>query len=331
MNMDAQPLVSVVTPVYNGEKYLPECIESILAQTYRHWRYIIVNNCSTDRSLEIAQDYALKDSRIRIHNNSQFLGMLPNHNHALRQISADSKYCKVVHADDWLFPECLEKMVQVAEEHPSVGLVGAYGLEELYVTWHGLPYPSTVVPGRDICRQSLLEGLYVFGTPTCLLMRSDLVRSRKCFYNESNFHADSEVCYEVLQNTDFGFVHQVLTFTRRHNAAATTFAERFNTFLPGELTCLVKYGRVYLTSEEYEKCLKENLDGYYRFLAESLLSRREKEFWDYHRTELKKLNISLSRTKLIVAFGAVLADLLLYPKETVSSIIAHFTRRSSTA
>ncbi len=330
MNVRARPLVSVVTPVYNCEKYLAECIESVLAQTYHNWEYVIVNNCSTDRSLQIAQDHALKDSRIRIHNNSQFLGMLQNHNHALRQICADSKYCKVVHADDWLFPECVEKMVQLAEEHPSVGLVGAYGLEEIYVTWHGLPYPSTVVPGREICRQSLLEGLYVFGTPTCLLIRNDLVRSRKCFYSESNFHADSEVCYELLQNTDFGFVHQVLTFTRRHNAAATTFAERFNTFLPGELTCLVKYGRVYLASEEYEKCLKENLDGYYRFLAESLLSRREKEFWDYHRTELKKLNLPLSRTKLIIAFGSALADLLLYPKETVSSIIARFRRGSST-
>ncbi len=330
MNVDTRPLVGVVTPVYNCEKYLAQCVESVLAQTYQNWEYVIVDNCSTDRSLEIAQNYALKDRRIRIHNNSQFLGMLQNHNHALRQLCADSKYCKVVHADDWLFPECLEKMVQVAEGHPSVGLVGAYGLEETFVTWHGLPYPSTVVPGREICRRSLLDGLYVFGTPTCLLIRSDLVRSRKCFYNESNFHADSEVCYEVLQNTDFGFVHQVLTFTRRHNEAATTFAQRFNTFILGDLTCLLKYGRVYLTSDEYEKCLKENLDGYYRFLAESLLSRREKEFWDYHRTELKKLNCSLSRTKLIIAFGSALVDLLLYPKETVSSIIARFRRGAST-
>src|SRR5262245_1810612 len=313
MNVAVQPLVSVVTPVYNGEKYLPECIESILAQTYPDWEYIIVNNCSKDRSLEIAQDYAQKDSRIRVHNNTQFLGMLQNHNHALRQICPDSKYCKVVHADDWLFPECLEKMVHLAEEHPSVGLVGAYGLENVYVTWHGLPYPSTVVPGREICRLSLFDDLYVFGTPTSLLIRSDLVRSRKFFYNESNFHADKEVCFEILQNSDFGFVHQVLTFTRTHSEAATSFAEKFNTYVLGDLTCLLKYGHIYLMSEEYEKCLRKNLDGYYRFLAESLVSRRKKEFWDYHRAELKKLNLSLSRTKLLVSFSSVLADILLYP------------------
>jgi len=69
-----QPFVSVITPVYNGEKYLAECIESVLGQTYAAWEYIIVNNCSSDRTLEIAQSYARQDSRIRIHNNPGFVG-----------------------------------------------------------------------------------------------------------------------------------------------------------------------------------------------------------------------------------------------------------------
>jgi glycosyltransferase involved in cell wall biosynthesis len=49
------PLVSILTPVYNGEKYLAECIRSVLAQTYQNWEYTIVNNCSTDKTLEIAK------------------------------------------------------------------------------------------------------------------------------------------------------------------------------------------------------------------------------------------------------------------------------------
>ncbi|HID65334.1 MAG TPA: glycosyltransferase family 2 protein, partial [Anaerolineae bacterium] len=111
----SQPLVSVVTPVYNAEPYLAECIESVLAQTYENWEYIIVNNCSTDHSLEIARHYAQQDARIHIHNNDEFLKQFQNWNHAMRQISPESKYCKVVHADDWLFPECLARMVEVAE------------------------------------------------------------------------------------------------------------------------------------------------------------------------------------------------------------------------
>jgi glycosyltransferase involved in cell wall biosynthesis len=59
-----EPLVSVVTPVYNGAEFLEACIESVLAQTYQNHEHIIVNDCSKDRSLEIAQSYACKDSRI---------------------------------------------------------------------------------------------------------------------------------------------------------------------------------------------------------------------------------------------------------------------------
>ena len=115
---ECKPLVSVVTPVYNAEKYLAECIESVLAQTYNNWDYVIVNNCSKDGSLEIANEYARQDSRIRVHNNTEFLSMVQNFNHSLLQISADSKYCKVLHADDLLLPECLMQMVALAEQNP---------------------------------------------------------------------------------------------------------------------------------------------------------------------------------------------------------------------
>src|SRR5216683_862879 len=199
MDVQTQPLISVVTPVYNGEKYLAECIESILAQTYANWEYIIVNNCSTDRSLEIAQSYAPKDARIRIHNNQAFVGREANENIAFQQSSPESKYTKMVHADDWLFPQCIMQMVKVAEANPSVGIVGAYRLAGTRIACDGLPYPSTVVSGREICRRTLLhEDLYVFGSPTSLLIRSKLIRPCKVFYNESNIHADKEACFDLL-------------------------------------------------------------------------------------------------------------------------------------
>ena len=126
--MSEEPLVTVLTPVYNGEAFLEECIESILRQTYRHYEYIIVNNCSKDRTLEIASQYAKRDSRIRVHNNKDFVGVIENHNIPFRLISSQSKYCKVVSADDWLFPECIKRMVELAETHPSAGIVGSYQL-----------------------------------------------------------------------------------------------------------------------------------------------------------------------------------------------------------
>jgi hypothetical protein len=73
----------------------------------------------------------------------------------------------------------------------------------------------SAVPGGnggsgELCRRLLLDELYVFGTATSLLYRSDLVRGRDPFYNEGNLHADMEVCLELLKACDFGFVHQFL-------------------------------------------------------------------------------------------------------------------------
>src|SRR5262245_5879467 len=189
-------------------------MESVLAQTYDRFEYVVVDNASTDKTSEIAAGYASRDRRVRVVRNASLVSAMVNHEIGFRQMAPESLYCKVVQADDWIFPECLARMVSVAEAHPSVSVVSAYRLEQTYVTLDGLPYPSEVVPGRDICRLALLGEVYVFGTPTSLLLRSDVVRSREPFYDEASYprHCDTAVCYEILRGRDLGFVHQVLTF-----------------------------------------------------------------------------------------------------------------------
>ena len=222
MTMASHPLVSVVTPVYNGEKHLEECIESVLAQSYQNLEYIIVNNCSTDASLEIAERYAQNDARIQIYSNSEVLPILKNFNFSMRKISTQSKYCKVVHADDLLFTQCIELMVAVAEANPSIGIVSSYGIKGERIVGAGLPYPSEFLPGREIGRLTLMGKVYPFSRPSSLLIRSDLIRNRKSFYDESYLHSDVGVCYELLEDHDFGFVHQVLTFIRPHDESLTS-------------------------------------------------------------------------------------------------------------
>src|SRR5215831_19118689 len=198
MKTPSQPLVSIVTPVHNEAEYLSECIESILAQTYQNWDFTIVDNCSTDGSLEVARRYAAKDRRIRVHQNQQFLRVIPNHNVALRQISPESKYCKVVFGDDWIFPDCLEKMVAIGEQYPSVGIVSSYQLHGDKVLSTGLPYNKKVVTGREACREFFLHELVLFGTQNSVLYRSDFVRKRQPFYVEGDMCADFEVCFALL-------------------------------------------------------------------------------------------------------------------------------------
>lgn len=322
----AQPLVSVITPVYNGAEFLSECIESVLAQTYQNWEYTIVDNCSTDGTAEIARRYAAQDSRIRLHENQQFLRAIPNHNNAFRQISQQSKYCKVVFGDDWIFPECLEKMVAAAERHPSIGIVGAYAIEGTKVAWTGLAYPSDFVPGRQICRRHLLEHLSVFGSATSVLYRADLLRSRDAVYNEDNIHADTEACFDLLRTSDFGFVHQVLTATRVREKSLTAMSHDLWTPYSGTLYILKSYGREYLNDEEFQFCWTSHVAEYYRFLGKHYLKGRDKKFWDFHKTKLNEMAGGYSRVRLASGVIQSVVDLLLEPKEMLGKV---FKRRRS--
>jgi hypothetical protein len=231
-----------------------------------------------------------------------------------------AKYCKIVHADDWLFPECITKMVEVAEANPTVAIVGAYGLRNDHVSWDGLHHQTTVMPGREICRNTLLGGPYVFGSPTSLLIRSDEVRKYPSFYNEANPHCDIEACLDILRDHDFGFVHQVLTFTREHAEAESTFARRFGTDLLGTLEHLTKYGRTYLGDEEFEKCLRRCWERYYEFLGSKVLHNADEGFWEFHKKVLARLGYDLSYAKLAKPVLAELLDLVLNPLKTAKRI-----------
>jgi glycosyltransferase involved in cell wall biosynthesis len=326
-----QPLVSIVTPVYNDAEYLAECIESVLAQTYQNWDYTIVNNCSTDTSGEIARRYAAKDHRIRVHDNQKFLRAIPNHNFTFRQISPTSKYCKMVLADDWIFPDCLERMVAIAETHPSVGIIGSYGLEGSDVVWMGLPHTSEVVAGRDICRLQFLQDLRVFGSATSVLYRADLVRANDPFYNESNIHADTEASFALLRSCDFGFVHQVLTFSRVRPGSLSAISTDLSTYFPGMLHILMTYGPDYLCPEEFKACRQKHLSQYYGFLGKSLLFGRDKNFWDYHKKALTTSGVGFARTRLVLSLFARLCDAALNPKDSVEKLLRRREHQQSRA
>lgn len=305
----SQPLVSIVTPVYNAEKYLAECIESVFAQTYQNWEYIILNNCSTDRSLNIATHYEKIDERIKVYNNDRFLNIMQNWNASMKKISSESKYCKVVHADDWIFPECINKMVELAEKHPSVGLVGAYRIEEDHVTLSGLQYPSTVTSGREICRRTLLENLYVFGSPTSILIRSEFVHGTDQFFNEESIHADEEVCFKILQDSDFGFIHQVLTFTRRHNESNTMFTKLYNTHVLGRLIIIKKYGSSFLNDQELNELLRKQLRKYYLYLSKKAIGlKTDKDLWRYHKRGLEQVGHPVDMWKLVLMTPSALIE-----------------------
>ena len=320
--MTEQPLVTVLTPVYNGEEFLAECIESVLAQTYKNLEYIIVNNCSADRTLEIAQAYARKDSRIRVHSNAQFVGVIDNHNIAFGMMSPAAKYCKLVSADDFIFPECLAKMVELAEANPSVGLIGSHSQAGKALTCVGLEYERKVIAGSEVCRSILRGGPYIFGSPTSILYRADMVRRKPTFFPHSSPHADTTACYESLEHCDFGFVHQVLSYTRIHRNTETSRSIKFGIINLAQLSDFCRFGPKYLNRAEQKRRLARLLDSYYQSLVPALVEqRRNKEFWRKQKSNLQEIGLRFSSAKLLKAALVRGARLLSKPGMAVKRIL----------
>jgi len=115
-----KPRVSIGLPVFNGERYLEQALDSILSQTYQDFELIISDNASTDHTQEICRAYASKDSRIRYYRNEKNLGAPKNYN---RVFELSSGECfKWAAYDDLHAPEFLEKCVGVLDKNPSVVL-----------------------------------------------------------------------------------------------------------------------------------------------------------------------------------------------------------------
>ena len=231
-----KPLVSIAIPVYNGGPYFDKCLESVLNQTYQNWECIINNNCSEDGTLETAKKFGEKDLRFRVYSNEKFLRMTPNWNMACSKISSNTKYLKVLGADDWLFPESIEKMVEVMERHPSVGICSAYRLNDKEVDMDGLDiWDGNVFNGKEILYRQLTRTLDISGSNSTVMFSIEHLKKIPRYpvvFDETTYHEDTELEYEMMNISDVGFVFQVLTYTRRHaKTHTTTEVNRYNTLL----------------------------------------------------------------------------------------------------
>jgi glycosyltransferase involved in cell wall biosynthesis len=285
-----RPLVSVVTPFFNTAPYLAECIESVLAQTYPNIEYILLDNCSTDGSTELAESYARQDCRIRLIRATEFFPQLDNYNRALKYISDKSIYCKVVQADDWILPECLGKMVQSFAQSESIGLVSSYWLSGNDLGGAGLPYETQWLSGRKMAQWFLQTRLSIFGTQTQVMYRSAVVRRDVPFYNVSFLFADLQKCMEILEHWDFGFVHQVLSFSRRDNPSILRHIETLQPYDALHYSIAKRYAPVFLEPEEATSIIWQSKARYYPVLARAALHFRDRSFWHFHKAIVEALN-----------------------------------------
>lgn len=147
------PMVSVLMTAYNRERYIAEAVESVLASTYQNFELIIVDDCSKDKTLEIARHYEQKDQRILVRVNDKNLGDYPNRNKAASY--AKGKYLKYVDADDYIYPWGLELLTRMMEQFPSAGW-GLCSLEQC----ERQPFPFMLSPRETYGYQYEGPGLF---------------------------------------------------------------------------------------------------------------------------------------------------------------------------
>lgn len=156
--------LSVITTVYNREQYLAECIESVLSSSFKDFEYIIVDDCSTDKSLEIAQKYASEDKRIKLYKNSANLREFANRNLAASYASGD--YLKYIDSDDKVYWYTLEVMINAMEHLPEA----AFGLSH-YCIDPPQPQPFLFDPKEAYREHYLKRGFLHYGPSLSIIKR----------------------------------------------------------------------------------------------------------------------------------------------------------------
>lgn len=229
------PKISVVIPVYNGENYLAETVESVLAQTFEDFELIIVDNCSTDATPGIAQKYAEQDDRVVYYKNERNLGMVGNWNRAV--LLARDEYIKLLCADDVIEPEHLQAFVNVLDTHPNVSLVTSF--EQLIGDLHTvrkLPYLPAIgeLDGRLVQKHLLTHGNWV-GSPSSVMFR------RRDIYVGVFNHAwrfwmlDVDMWIRLLAIGNLYVVPRILTHNRIHSQRQSAVGNINFTFIKEEL------------------------------------------------------------------------------------------------
>lgn len=244
------PLVAIVTPVYNGEKYLTETMECVQALAYPNLVHVILDNASTDATPEIIKTYSKGRVPLLTARNSATIPMVANFNAAVRMIPREAAYFRLLCADDLMAPNAISKKVELAERDAEIGIVGCQcrvtGLKGLE-----LPQGIEIFDGADIVQRFLmLEHSVLHGTEFLI----------RCSHNDRSFYdeafegaADTEANIRVALSGKFGFVHEELATFRWHKLGHFWQFSQANLNMAEWLIILDRYGPAVLSTAHYRR------------------------------------------------------------------------------
>ncbi len=223
----AQPLVSVIMPVYNGRAYLREAIESILNQTYANFEFLILNDGSTDNSLAIIQSF--EDKRILCFDDKENRGAYPRLNQGIQ--AAKGQYIAIMDADDISLPKRLERQVAYLEKQPEVALLGTQ--VKLLIE----PQKSLLPPKRQAIQHDHIIAYQLFYCPfvhPSVMIRASVAKQNP-YPTASKITQDFHLWTQLLPKYEAANLNETLLHYRRHQTNqssnhTTTLANLKNIF-----------------------------------------------------------------------------------------------------
>ncbi len=270
-----KPAISIIMPVYNVEKYISTSIETILAQSFTDFELLLVDDCSPDNSGKICDDYALRDSRIKVMHFTQNGGVANARNTAMQ--TATGKYLCFLDSDDYFDENMLEVLIQSVTENPAQVVI--FGVVEEYYGEEGtLKGTKRVAPENRIIKNKKelreeilrLEARDLYGYPCNKMYNLDFLRESKAvfpkmrFNEDIIFNIDFFMDAETCNTLDFAPYHYV-----KHTGSTT------GSFIPTYYDdIMVKIDRLYEQLEYWNMSDKKNLEflalRYTRYLFSAL-------------------------------------------------------------
>jgi glycosyltransferase involved in cell wall biosynthesis len=197
--------ILVFVPTYNAEKYLRECLDSVLNQTFQDWECVISDNASTDKSVEIAREYENKDSRFRVLTHEKNTGAANNWNRAKE--NNKSFATKILCADDYLMIDALKKQLNILKRNKT-----AIVFSERYIIFPNgkklhprLPIYASNISFNDAFKYYINLGRNIFGEPVTALFRTDLFVKSEGFYPKFEYSLDTSGYMAIARGHDVTF------------------------------------------------------------------------------------------------------------------------------
>ncbi|MCR4662928.1 MAG: glycosyltransferase [Endomicrobiaceae bacterium] len=216
--------ITIIIPVYNVEKYLKQCLDSIINQTFKDFECICVNDGSTDNSLQILQEYAKKDNRIKIINQKNS-GSSVARNNGIK--NANTKYITFIDSDDWITENYLEVLYNKAEETKADIVRASY---KFYFQEENSYKSAKIREIHKINNNSDIERLYkgyagafVWGK----VYKTALIKDNNLLFYEGFTAEDCPFSALVyLYSKEISFIENELLFYRKYNLSITSNTQK---------------------------------------------------------------------------------------------------------